>query len=297
MRVVQQLDYFTGHAGVHAHPIAYELLVAIAPPRPNASAHGIQRAVEQGHTGSFYDQAHAAEPRHFVRMAKQTETSDISQRRRARLACSERATTIELQHRRGRLLQVGLGHLAVFDARAEHARADPLRQIQPVTRVCARLGQHPIRVDGARYRQPVLWLRVVHRMPPGDHTARLAHFIGAATEDFRDGGNVHGVRKGGDIQREQNVAPHGVHIAHGIGRGDGSEQIGVVQHRRKEVQRLHDGLIIVQPVNGGIIRYLEANQQVREISRGKGFGQRAQHLRQGRGAHFRGSTAATDHRR
>ena len=51
-------------------------------------------------------------------------------------------------------------------------------------------------------------------------------------------------------------------LCQGIGRGNLPEHMGILHHRRKEIQRLHNGQVLRQPVNSRVIRMIVPHQKI-----------------------------------
>ena len=84
-----------------------------------------------------------------------------------------------------------------------------------------------------------------------------------------------------DGQRHDGLPPHGVDIGQCVGGRNPSEVVGVVDNGHEEIGGGHDGLVLVDAVDGGIIGGLGAHQQVgEELGRHAASGQQvSQHAR------------------
>ena len=58
------------------------------------------------------------------------------------------------------------------------------------------------------------------------------------------------------------AAAHGVDVGQRIGRGDAAELEGIVDDGHEEVGGRHDRLLVVEPVDCGVVTVLDADQQV-----------------------------------
>ena len=187
-----------------------------------------------------------------------------------------------------RLVQVRRVRPVVLGGGSDHAGAERLGQHQHVARLRAAFRQQVIRVDQAGDAQAILRLAVNHRVPPGDHRARLGYLVGPA---LKDGGQQIArqvVGPSGDIQRQDRAAPHRVDIAQRVRRGDGPELVGVVHNGREEVERLHERLVRAKGIDRRIVADVQADKERRV---GMRF-QRAQHVRQVPRTHLAGSARA-----
>ena len=96
-----------------------------------------------------------------------------------------------------------------------------------------------------------------HRTGFGDFTERPRYY---PVKDLRvqlPGGEAH------EIQAGHRPASHGVHVAEGVGGGDLPEQIGIVDRRRDEIRRHHQGDVIAESVDAGVIAGLVADEEIR----------------------------------
>ncbi len=109
--------------------------------------------------------------------------------------------------------------------------------------------------------QTVLGLGILDRVAAGQDAAALSDGRRSTREDRRHRLARQVLRKGGDAQREEDATAHGVDVAHGVGRRDGSERGRVVHERREEVERTHDGKVIAQAIDRRIIRCVETDEQ------------------------------------
>ena len=133
-------------------------------------------------------------------------------------------------------------------------------------------------------------------MPAGQHATRLEHLLGASAQDL--GGDLlrKRTRQAADVERQHDLSTHGVDVAHRVGRGDRAVVVRVIDDWREEIDRLNDGEIVGDPIDRGVVGHLQANLQRREaLGREQGL-QRAQHVRQGLWACFRGTTGRPAHR-
>ena len=64
------------------------------------------------------------------------------------------------------------------------------------------------------------------------------------------------------------LTAHGVDVAQGIRSGDASEGIGVVDQGREEIDGLHHGQTVPEPIDPGVIKRRGTDQKVRVIERG-----------------------------
>ena len=90
-------------------------------------------------------------------------------------------------------------------------------------------------------------------------------------------------------QSHDRLSAHGVHIGDGVGGCNATKLKGVVDDGHEEVSGGHQGLAVVQLVNGGIVRRFNAHQQFGWQGHGCGG---AQNFAQNAGCNFAAATPA-----
>ena len=118
-------------------------------------------------------------------------------------------------------------------------------------------------MDRACDREAVLGLRVVDRVTADDRDAGRPRDILAPAQNFcertgpqlLDGPCDH-------IQRRQRPRAHRATVRQRIGGGDATEVVGVVDHRREEVDTLHERKVFAQAVDARVILGRDPDQQV-----------------------------------
>jgi hypothetical protein len=114
----------------------------------------------------------------------------------------------------------------------------------------------------AQRHQAVDRLHRIDRVAAGDRDARLAAHRGAAFQDLADGlQRQHVDRHAHQRQRHDGRAAHGVDVADGVGGGDAAEVERVVDDGHEEVGGGDQRLLVVEPVDGGVVGGLDAHQQ------------------------------------
>ena len=164
-----------------------------------------------------------------------------------------------------------VGHFRL-GRRGDDARADFFGQNQDIPRAGPFVGQDLLRVDGSGYGKPVFQFVVVDRMAAQKHGPRLVNFFQPPSQDFGHDpevdffpGETH------QVQHRQRRAAHGVHVAQGICGRDLPESKGVVDNRGDEVDRLHQGEVLRDLVDAGIVRRLGSDQKTGMPLQGQGF--------------------------
>jgi hypothetical protein len=127
-------------------------------------------------------------------------------------------------------------------------------------------------------------------VPACHHPARLGHDCRRRAQDARHHIGGHALGEGRHVEREDDPAAHGEHVAARVGRGDGTEVIGVVDERWKEVGGRHQGQVVAQLEHSGVV---EGRQSDKELGGWGGHGEIADELGQWRGTPLgRAATAA-----
>ena len=135
-------------------------------------------------------------------------------------------------------------------------------------------------MDGAHDAEAVLRLGVVDRVAAGDDAAAFGDLGRAAAEDFRQDRRRQVFGKADDVEGEEDFGAHGVDVAHGVGGGDGAVGVGVIDDGREEVERQDDRKLIADAIDSGVVKAVEAEEQVGVLFGPESVGERAQDLRQ-----------------
>ena len=119
-------------------------------------------------------------------------------------------------------------------------------------------------MDEALHGEPEDRLLAADGVTAGHRAAGLAHDLGAADDRMAAIASLRqALGEGGDVERHHHPAAHGEHVAAGVGGGDGTEVGRVVDERREEVGRRHDGEVVADPVDGGVVERRQADEQRR----------------------------------
>ena len=149
-------------------------------------------------------------------------------------------------------------------------------------------GQMPLRVHGADDREPVLRLLVADRVPAGEQAAGLAHLRVGGGEDRREHLDRQLLGERRDRKREQRRAAHREDVVQRIRRGDRAVVGRVVDDRREEVDGEDDRPLVVELVDGGVVRGRKPDEKVLGLDRHEA----AQQLLELRRRVLRGAAAA-----
>ena len=209
-------------------------------------------------------------------MAYQPETGDVGAGvDPADLAGGERGRAVEREHGLdGGGDVLGGGRFALEGGRHDSG-AEGLGEKETVARERSRFGQDALWMDRAGDAEAILRLVVGDGMSAGDHRAGLGDLAGAPLKDRGQqvGGQVFG--ESGDVERQQDIATHGVDVAHAVRRRDRAVGPGIVDDRGEEVDRLNDRQLGRELVDRRVVAGLQTNQEVRVGA----LGERAQNLR------------------
>ena len=148
--------------------------------------------------------------------------------------------------------------------------------------------QKPFRMHGADDREPVLRLVVAQRVPAGEHRAGGADLLVGGAEDRGERLVRQALGEGGDREREQRRAAHREDVVERVRRGDPAEERRIVDERREEVEREDERALVVELVDGGVVRGREPDEQVLGLGRDEA----AQQLLEPRGRVLRRAAAA-----
>ncbi len=195
---------------------------------------------------------------------------------------------VELRHHRDDLPGQFLRSEAALDRRGRDPRAERFGEDEVIAGLRSKVSQDLLRVHDSGDRHSVLWLGVLDRVPAEDGDARFCRLAPTAGEDLGEHLQRKPGRKAHQIQREQRTRSHRPDVRERIGGSDLAELKRIVDHRRKEIDRLHHRERRGEAIHRGVIAGTESHQRSRVLDRS----QVAQNLRQVRGADLPGSTRA-----
>ena len=139
--------------------------------------------------------------------------------------------------------------------RREHEPgAERLREKERVARPRAALRPDAVGVNRADDREPVLRLRVTNRVAAGEDRTRGPHLLGGSSEDGAEHLGRQLFRERGDREGKERRAAHREDIVQCIRCRDATEGRGIVDERGKEVEREDDRALVVELVDGRVIR-------------------------------------------
>ncbi len=118
-------------------------------------------------------------------------------------------------------------------------------------------------MDHAGHGEPVFQFRVIDAVAADEQGPGLMNLVQAAGQDSQEHFLGHGLTGVADnVEGRQGPPAHGVDVAQGIGRGDLAEGVGIVDHGGKKIHRLNQRDFRRQAIHPGVIRRLQADQQV-----------------------------------
>ena len=124
------------------------------------------------------------------------------------------------------------------------------------------LTQIAVGMDRADDREAVLRLGVADRVPAGEDRAGRANLLVGSREHGADELGRKLLGKGRDREREQRRAAHGEDVVERVRRRDPAEERRVVDERREEVDREDERALVVEAIDGGVVRRVEADEEV-----------------------------------
>tara|TARA_B100000378_G_scaffold127684_1_gene103075 strand:- start:362 stop:1381 length:1020 start_codon:yes stop_codon:yes gene_type:complete len=258
-----------------------DLATIAGPVAPRSAGHEaaggkIARARQQRHRRPVQPQRATRSARHFQRVTGQPEPRHIGHRMNARQ--SRQIGTGRVQPRDGFdhhcviLWRQGL----FLQRRREDANPQRLAQDHHIARFRARVAPDMIGMDQAKRHQAIDRLDRINAVAAADGNARIAAGHRAAFEDAGDGFGRQPVdRHSHQRQGHDRGGAHGIDIADRVGRGDAAEIQWIVHDRHEEIGRGHQCLLIVQPIDRGIVGCLDAHQQLVRDRQHRGSAQQA----------------------
>ncbi len=117
-------------------------------------------------------------------------------------------------------------------------------------------------------------------MSSGKQGARGSNLLVGRGEDRAEHLDRQLFGKRRDRERQEGRAAHGEHIVESVRRRNRSVVGRVVHDRREEIEREDQGALVVEPVDGGVVRRREPHEQVLSLCRHE---TREQLLQAGRG--------------
>ena len=204
-------------------------------------------------------------------MACQAKTSHIGHRMHPIDGRQHRAGGVQLRgHRQHLGIALG-GELLFFKQRRQHAHANGFAQNQTVAHLGIGIALDPRRVHQTQSHQAVNGLHRIDGVAPGHHNAcGFAHRVAAFQNapDHLGAEHIDGHAHQG--QGHDGRAPHGIHIAQGIGGRNAAKVHRVVHDGHEKIGGGDQGLLVVEQINRRIIGRGNAHQYFRRHDHGGG---------------------------
>ena len=99
-------------------------------------------------------------------------------------------------------------------------------------------------------------------MTARDGATRLDALVGAARQNLTGNLNAQTARNAQQVHSMARPPAHGVDVRQRVGCGDLAEQIGIVDHRREEVDGLHEAQVFAKTKDTRIVGGIEPHEQV-----------------------------------
>jgi len=125
-----------------------------------------------------------------------------------------------------------------------------------------------------------------------DHHAGLQRFFRAAAQDLAAEFGRQIGREGSNVQSQERLPSHRIHVREAVGGCDGAELVGRIHHGSEEIRGHHQGARVVHAPDRCVVRVAEADQEVRVVTGVEYTLNWTQYLRQRFRIQFRRSTRA-----
>ena len=117
-------------------------------------------------------------------------------------------------------------------------------------------------------REPVLRLGVADRVAAGEDRAGRAHLLVRSGEDrARRARSASSSGNAAIESASSGVAAHREDVVERVRRRDRAEERRVVDERREEVDGEDERALVVEPVDGGVVGRVEADEQILRLRR------------------------------
>ena len=238
----------------------------VAVPRIAARAHAlareVERAVDRGQPLRLEHDADAAAIGDLVRVAEQPEAGHVGDGVRRERPEHVGSLLVQRAHPADRALERLRAGDAALDAGHDQPGSERLREEERVAGPRAVLRPDAIGMNGADDGEPVLRLGVANRVSAREQPAGRAHLRVGRGEDLGEHLDRQLLGERGDREREQRRPAHREHVVQRVRRGDRAVVAGVVDDRREEVEREDDRALVVDAIDGGVVRRREPDEQV-----------------------------------
>ena len=128
--------------------------------------------------------------------------------------------------------------------------------------MCAAVGEHAVEWHKTAHGQAVLGLVVVDGVAARDGATRLDALVGAARQNLTGNLNAQATGNAQQVHGMARPPAHGVDIRQRVCRGNLAKQERVVDHRREEVNGLHEPQVLPYAEDARIVGGIEPHEQV-----------------------------------
>ncbi|MPN49592.1 hypothetical protein SDC9_197214 [bioreactor metagenome] len=122
------------------------------------------------------------------------------------------------------------------------------------------IGPDFLRMDKSGKTKSVFGFRIFYSVTANDDGSCFCQF---SFSTFKDSCQYFGAqlanREGDNIKGGYGLSAHGINIADTVGSCNLTKSIGIIHHRAKKVNRLHQRCRLIQFVYAGIIRCADSN--------------------------------------
>ena len=242
----------------------------------------LDHAGQQRHLGPVHHHLHACAARHFKRMSGQTKTRHVGDRVHAGQLGQQRAGRVQLGGVGDHFAVARIVEFELLERSRINAHAQRLAQHQHVAGLGFGVAAHAVGVDQTHGDQTVDGLDRIDGVAARNRNAGCAAHVLPAAHDGTDHVERQLVDRHGDQrQRHDRLAAHGIDIRQRIRRGDAAELIRIVHDGHEEIGGGDQRLRVVELVDGGVVRGLDAHHQLgwNHGIRAAGFQNFRQHAR------------------
>src|SRR6267154_4297997 len=178
-------------------------------------------------------------------MADQAEASDVSHGMASILLFADqlRGLSVQSSHRLNGSVDPSWLSFNILNRGRDHSGAERLCQNQGVAGLGASVGKNFLWMNQAGDSVPKLGFVVTNAMAADHGTSGLDHLRKTAGQYAFENCEISFLGEADQSERRQRPPTHGVNVAEGVGGGNMSESVRVVNDGRKKIDGLHQGLV------------------------------------------------------
>ena len=120
-------------------------------------------------------------------------------------------------------------------------------------------------MDKSRDRISELRFFIPNAVPAHHRASRFHHLREPARKNAPENFQISLLRKTNQRERRERTSTHGIDITQGIGGGDLSEGVGIVDYGREEVDGLYESGVRRNLIHAGVVGTIEADQNIRVV--------------------------------